>query len=165
MTVEEVRVLYEYDAWATNRTLDTVSGLSDEIYGKDLKSSHGGIHGTLVHIYGADQIWLDRWNGLPTSALPTVDDIPTFASLKEHWSVYRNELGMFMQRLDDAHLQVPLTYKDTRGNQYTQTLYRQLLHRVNHASYHRGQVVTMLRQIGAKPQGTDLIAFYREIEK
>jgi uncharacterized damage-inducible protein DinB len=38
-----------------------------------------------------------------------------------------------------------------------------LQHVVNHGSYHRGQVTTLLRQLGAPaPKSVDLIAFYRE---
>ena len=38
-----------------------------------------------------------------------------------------------------------------------------VLHLVNHGSYHRGQVATMLRQAGIKPPGTDLISYYRTL--
>jgi uncharacterized damage-inducible protein DinB len=55
-----------------------------------------------------------------------------------------------------------VTYKDLKGNEYSQPLWQMMQHLVNHSTYHRGQVVTMLRQLGAKPIGMDLVVFYRE---
>ena len=54
-----------------------------------------------------------------------------------------------------------IDYRSTRGDAFTTPLWQQLQHVVNHSSYHRGQVVTLLRQLGVDPIGTDLIAFYR----
>lgn len=63
MTLADILTLFEYDEWATSRTLESLSSLSEGKYQENLKSSHGGIHGTLVHIYSADMIWLGRWKG------------------------------------------------------------------------------------------------------
>lgn len=161
MTLREIQELFMFDEWATNRTLDSISVLSDEQFKRDLKSSHGGIQGTMVHLCAADWIWLERWKGNAPTGLMTVEQIPSLAVLKEKWSLYRNEIGKFLGNLDDDGLQKTVEYKDTKGNPHSQPLFQQMLHKINHASYHRGQIVTMIRQLGGKPQNTDLIAFYR----
>ncbi len=51
---------------------------------------------------------------------------------------------------------------DLKGNPHSNVLWQTLQHLANHGTYHRGQVTTLLRQLGAKPVGTDLIGFYRE---
>jgi len=48
------------------------------------------------------------------------------------------------------------------GKQTSGPLWTMLQHVANHSTYHRGQITTMLRQLGARAVGTDLIAFYRE---
>jgi uncharacterized damage-inducible protein DinB len=164
LTPKEIQELFMFDEWATNRTLESVSALTEEQFKRDLKSSHGGIQGTLVHICAADWIWLERWKGNSPSGLMTIDQIPTLGILKEKWNSYREDIRTFLGTLDDAHFQKTVTYKDTKGNQHSQPLVQQMLHKVNHASYHRGQIVTMIRQLGAKPQNTDLIGFYRTIQ-
>ena len=63
MTLQEIRSLFEYDKWANDRTLESVASVPESRYLDDLKSSHGGIHGTLVHIFGASMVWLQRWKG------------------------------------------------------------------------------------------------------
>jgi uncharacterized damage-inducible protein DinB len=161
MTLNEISTLLEYDNWATGRTLEAVSSVSTDKYLEDLKSSHGGIHTTLVHIYSADMVWFRRWTGSPAAAHIGRSEIPDLPSLKGRWESYQNDIASFLRTLDDSKLKEPLPYKDMKGNPHSEPLFQQMQHLVNHASYHRGQVVTMLRQIGATPVGTDLITFYR----
>ncbi len=162
MTKQELRDLFEYDEWATVKVLQVVAGVPAEEYRKDLKSSHGGIHGTLVHTYGADEIWLARWTGQRPVSLPSAADISSLGALQEKWSDYRRRVEKFLDSLDEPELNSLLTYRDLKGNEYTQTLFRLMLHKVNHSTFHRGQVVAMLRQVGVKPPTTDLSAFFRE---
>lgn len=162
MTFAELKTLFDYDKWATIRILGFVATLKEEQYTKDLGSSFGGVRGTLVHIYGADRIWLERWKGQSPKSLIRVEDIPTFGLLRERWEALRRELDSFLGTLTDQKIQAPHSYTDTEGNPNTQPLYCQMQHRVNHSTYHRGQIATMLRQLGMKPIGTDLITYYRE---
>jgi uncharacterized damage-inducible protein DinB len=161
MNVQDTKDLFTFDAWATNRTLDAVAALTEEQFKKDLGNSFGSVHGTLIHVFGADKIWLARWkNGVPTATKS--EDIPTLDQLRKSWADIFDETQSYIALVTDEQLQNPHTYKDLRGNVHTQPLYQQLQHKVNHSTYHRGQITTMLRQLGAKPVGTDLITFYRE---
>jgi len=161
MTKEEMLDLVRFDAWATDRTLESVSALTREQYEKDLGSSHGGVRGTLVHTFSADTIWFARWQGeAPTKAI-SAEEVPTLDALKSRWKEYQQRLEAYVRGLDDRSLHAPFGYKDFKGNPYTVPLQNQIQHKVNHSSYHRGQVVTMLRQLGAKPQSTDLIQYFR----
>lgn len=161
MTVPEIRRLFEFSRWATERTLESVSAVTDEDYFRDLKSSHGGIHGTLVHTYWADWTWLERWRGNAPSPTDAAGTASTLAVLKSRWRDWGENLSSLLGDMTDARLSAPLSYRDSRGNPHAEPLYQQMQHAVNHATYHRGQVVTLLRQVGAKPQATDLISFYR----
>lgn len=161
MNLQDIHTLFSFDHWATNRILEVVATLSPEQYQQDLKSSHGGIRGTLVHIYAADWVWMERWKGNSPAGLKKEDDLSTFPALKEEWDRLRNEMNSFVASLTEQKIQEPLSYKDIRGNAYTQPLWQQLQHLINHSTYHRGQVVTMLRQLGVKPVSTDLINYYR----
>ena len=161
MTSHEITALLEYDTWATNRTLDAVSSIPTNRYLEDLGSSHGGIHATLVHIFSADRVWHLRWTGTPDATHVNRNEIPDLSSLRARWSTLQIDLHGFLGGLDDARLAAPFSYHDLKGNPHAEPLVHQLQHLVNHSSYHRGQVVTMMRQIGATPIGTDLIGFYR----
>ena len=161
MKLQEILDLFQFDEWAAGRTLESVSSVPEAKYLEDLKSSHGGMHGTLVHIYTSSLIWLQRWQGNTLPGPVTRVEIPNLESLKSHCREYRDRLGAYLANLDEEALNRPFSYSDLKGNRQSEPLFQQMQHLVNHASYHRGQVVTMLRQIGSKPTGTDLITFYR----
>lgn len=163
MNLQDIRILYEFNYWAKARILGIAETLSPEQYARNLNSSHGGIQGTLVHIVGAEEIWVRRWKGESPGALRTPGEFPALDALSDHWDMIEHEVTGFCHMLkSDEEIAKPVTYKDTRGNSYTAPLYRLMQHLVNHSTYHRGQVVTMLRQLGVKPVGTDMVAFYRE---
>ncbi len=163
MTLQEIHTLYEYNYWAKRRILGVVEQLTPGQYAQDLHSSHGGIQGTLVHIMGAEELWLNRWKGAPTGGLPRPEEFPTFAALSDHWDMVEHSVLGFCHMLkSDSDAARVISYKDTKGNSHAQVLGHLMQHLVNHSTYHRGQVVTMLRQLGVKPVGTDLVNFYRE---
>jgi uncharacterized damage-inducible protein DinB len=162
MTVDDFRVLYEYDAWANRRALDSCASLTPEQFTRDLGSSFPSVRDTLAHTYGAQWLWFERWHGRVPSALPSAADFPDLQSLRDRWSELERNLAAFIDALTPAELQRVIKYKNTRGTPFEGPLEPMLAHVVNHSTYHRGQVVTLLRQLGAKPEATDLIAFYRQ---
>lgn len=165
MNREEIGVLFEYDRWATNKLLEIIGRIPEDLYLKNLGSSHGGLRGTLVHMIGAGEVWLKRWSGENPTVPWKEEDFPTFASMSKRWTSYQAAFADFFPTLTNERLAAPLTYRDMKGNEYTVLLWKQMQHLVNHGSYHRGQLVAMLRIIGMKPVGTDLIHYYRQAEK
>ncbi len=163
MGVDDLRRLFEYNYWAKDRILGVVEGLSPEDFTKNLGSSHGGVRDTLVHIMGAEELWYKRWRGEPVTSMRRPEETPTFDSLQNRWNMIAMEVLGFCHMLkSDEDAARVITYKDLKGNEFRQVLSGLMQHLVNHSSYHRGQVVTMLRQLGVKPVATDLIVFLRE---
>lgn len=163
MHIQDIHTLYEYNYWANHRILGVVETLTPEQFAKNLGSSHGGIQSTLVHIMGAEEIWLRRWKGTSPTGFAKPEDYGTFRTLKQHWNVVEHEMMDFVHSLTaDEDIRKVIEYKDMKGNAYSRPLYQLMQHLVNHSTYHRGQVVAMLRQSGVEPVGTDLIMFYRE---
>ena len=74
--------LFEYCEWANHRFLDAVAALPAGDYLRDLKGSHGGVHGTLLHTYGAEWVWQQRFGGVSPSALPGQEQITDLATLR-----------------------------------------------------------------------------------
>lgn len=162
MTSDEVRELFQFNAWANRRIFDALGALPEADYLRDLKSSHGGIHGTLCHIVWAEQLWLARWLGQPNPAVPQGRDLTSLAAARARWEGVEAERGRFLDGLTDATLTATITITPTMGGEYVHTYGRTFQHVVDHSSYHRGQIITLMRQLGAKPPSTGLILFYRE---
>src|SRR5262249_32544277 len=131
MDASEALTLFDYDRWATAKQFEVVTKLSIEQYEKDLGSSHGGIRGTMVHIYGAQKPWFDRWKGTSPSGLPPVSEAPTLAILQDKWQALRHEIHEFIATLTDAKLRAPLAYKDLKGMPYEQPLAHLIRHVIN----------------------------------
>lgn len=91
---------------------------------------------------------------MPPTAVPTVD------SLRPRFDIIDRERRAFLDGLSEDRLVQPFTYRDLAGNQCTLRLVESLLHLVNHGTYHRGQITTMLRQLGAQPVSTDMYRFF-----
>ena len=159
MNKSDIQYLYKYNHWANTTVLDSVSKLTQEQLLKDLHSSHRSVRDTLAHILAAEWIWLERWKGTSPAALLDPADFPTVESVRTRLSKVESECAEFLDGLTDQSLTEAVTYTNTKGEQWTYGLGQMLQHVANHSSYHRGQVVTMLRQLGAKAPPIDLLVF------
>lgn len=162
LTPEQARTLFAYDSWANRRLLDACSALSNEQFTRDLGSSFRSVRDTLAHIMGAEWLWLERFRGRSPSSIPSADQYPDLASLRARWTQFESELLSYVNGLSAADLDRTFDYKDTKGTPYSNSLWQSVQHLANHSTYHRGQVTTLLRQLGGKPVSTDMIGFYRE---
>ncbi len=162
MQIGEIRVLFEYLFWAHERVMASVERLSPEEFVRDLGSSHHSVRGTLAHMMGAEWLYLSRWHGVFPDAMLDPDAFPTVQALEERWSGIRRELRSFLGRLREEHLSSVFRYRNLRGEEVSLPFYVTLLHVVNHNTYHRGQVVSLLRMLGQTAEGTDLYRFFLE---
>jgi uncharacterized damage-inducible protein DinB len=162
MTPEEVRLLFDYNSWANQRSLEAASLLSDEQFIKPLGSSFPSVRDTLVHICGAEWVWLERCHGRSPATIPDVSQVKTMPALREHWKPQAERLLIFIRGLTQNDLDRVMEYRTINFGVYKNSLWQSLQHLANHGTYHRGQVSTLLRQLGMKPILTDLIHFYRE---
>lgn len=162
MSPEEIRTLYDYNAWANHRALSGAEKLSIEQFTKPMGSSFSSLRDTLAHICGAEWIWLERFEGRSPSALPNSGQFPDVESLRSQWGEQEKRLLNFVRSLTQADLDRELEYKTLKFGVYRNPLWQSMLHVVNHGTYHRGQVTTLLRQLGAEPLLMDLMHFYRE---
>ena len=162
MTPEEMRVLYDYNAWANHRELEAASRLTTEQFLQPLVSSFGSVRDTLAHIYGAEWVWLERFQGRSPASLPNAAEFQDVASLQQRWNEHESRLLGFVRGLTQADLDRVMEYKTLKFGVYRNPLWQSMQHLVNHGTYHRGQVTTLLRQLGAQPILTDLMHFYRE---
>lgn len=162
--LDEIRDLYAYNRWANKRVLDAVAALDVEAYGRALMSSFPSIRDTLVHALSAEWVWLRRWKGTSPTGMPEGWAEMGFDELRSAWSAVEAEQGHFVAGLTVEDLDRVLAYRNTRGDEFAQPLWQLLRHVVNHATYHRGQIVTLLRQVGATPPSTDMVLFHRTRE-
>jgi uncharacterized damage-inducible protein DinB len=162
MNVEDVTNLYAYNSWANRRVLDSCAVLSEEQFTRDLHSSFSSVRDTLVHLFLVEWLWLERWHGRSPSAWTPATNFPDFPAVRHRWEQIERDLTDYIASLTPESLSRVIHHNTTEGIPKSAPHWQMLQHLVNHQSYHRGQITTMLRQLGAKASSTDLIVFYRE---
>jgi uncharacterized damage-inducible protein DinB len=166
MNLSDIKQLFTYTEWANDLAMDAASKLPDESLHRDVGISHKSIFGTLVHMAGAEWIWLERWNGRsPAKAeawsrwsTESCVDLPT---LKERWAELVHQRTRYVSELDETRFAAELPFKLLSGDPSSMPLVNQMQHVVNHATLHRGQIVGMIRQLGIEPPATDLLFYLR----
>jgi len=154
--------LYEYNAWADRRMLEAATALTREQFTRPLGSSFSSVRDTVVHVYAVEWLWLERFQGRSPAVIPDDEAFADISKLKTSWSAFEIILLDFVRGLTQEDLDRVMEYKTMKYGVYRNPLWQSMLHLVNHGTYHRGQVTTMLRQLGAQPVMTDLLHFYRE---
>src|SRR5687767_2711222 len=166
MNLTDIRQLFDYTEWANDLAMDAAANLSDDVLRRDVGVSHQSIFGTLLHMAGAEWIWLERWNGRsPTKAeawpMWTPEVCADLTTLNDRWSEVVDRRAQFLTKIDEDRLAAELPFKLLSGDPSSMPLIDQMQHVVNHDTMHRGQVVGMIRQLGIEPPATDLIFFLR----
>jgi uncharacterized damage-inducible protein DinB len=181
MNLADIRTLYAYNRWANDRMFGALAKLSEQQFTESVHSSFPSIRDTVFHIVAAEWLWLKRWQGRsPRSTLPDPDlapatwstlslggapgikELATPPALKSFADSIDQERRNFLRGLSEDALQAPLQFNDMAGTPYAEPLVQLMQHLVNHGTYHRGQVTTMLRQLGVEPVALDMLYFFRE---
>jgi uncharacterized damage-inducible protein DinB len=163
MTHQDLQTLLDFHYWARDRMFEALEPLPAEAFTRDLENSFRSVRDTVAHIYAAEWVWYSRWQGRAPTALPSADQFPDLATLRRAWVELEQGVRAFLTELGDTGVGTVMSYTLLSGVSSASPFWHMLQHVVNHASYHRGQVTTLLRQLGAAPaKSCDLITFYRE---
>ncbi|MGO8793481.1 MAG: DinB family protein [Candidatus Sulfotelmatobacter sp.] len=146
-----------YSAWASQRLLDACAGLSAEELERDLGISHSSIVATLRHLYDAERVWLDclsttapggSWR-LPTGPAPKLSLI----ELQQTWPKLWKGYDTWLEGLSEAEIKLKEDFlvqiPDGSSPQFAR--WKILRHVLDHAQFHRGQVIGMIRSLGHTP--------------
>jgi uncharacterized damage-inducible protein DinB len=159
MNLADYRRLFAYDVWANRVLLDAAEALGEETWTQSIASSFSSLRATFAHIAGAETVCLQRWMGEKSAGVPAWYESPSVAVLRDVFDGVEKQRREFLDGLAEADLARMLDYNNIKGEACRYALGDTLFQVVNHATYHRGQVVTQLRQLGAHPPATDFIVF------
>ena len=162
MNTQEIQTLFTYNDWANRRILAAVRGLEAQDFIRDLRTSYSSVRGTLVHVLWAEWLWLQRWQGESPERVFVTEEFPDAAAIEAAWTALARDQQTFVNNLTDERLKNRISYENRRGERWEYPLVHMMQHLVSHSTYHRGQVVTLLRQLGHTPPATDFLVFLDE---
>ncbi len=153
-----------YNFWANQRLTKYITEhCSAEQVDQEIASSFPSLKKTLLHIYGAESIWLQRLIGDSPKVWKGSSFSGGVNELAEEISSVNLEFIAFAQSCGEAFLLSPFKYNNLEGKEFTNSRSEVILHCVNHSTFHRGQLITILRQLGfTQLLSTDYITYCRE---
>ena len=162
--LESLRMMAGYNRWMNERLYGICEGLSDEERKRDRRAFFRSIHGTFNHLLLTDRGWMARFHGKPWPFASLDEELyANFAELRRERGRTDREIEEFLAGIAPERLDTPFSYENYAGEKFNHPLGPAMVHLFNHQTHHRGQVTTMLRQLGRKPIATDLIAYYRSL--
>jgi len=165
MTIDYFRRMFSYNEWANEAFLEVVRGLTEEQFTRHIPSSFPTVRDTLGHMAFAEWLWLRRWKGESPTTRPEWTKGPSLDVIETQLRAAAEERAKLLDTLTDEDLRRDFAYRNLAGDPYHALLGELMAHVVNHATYHRGQLTTMLRQLDVKPPSTDLVNIYAATRK
>lgn len=154
----------DYSNWVDNEIINWLEQISEEEWKKEITSSFNSIAKTAIHIVSAKKIWLDFWQNVPNPVFLSAEFQGTKSELIEIWKKTMDDYKKCIENYPEENFSKIISFK-VRGEEWKVEFTQTVLHHNNHATYHRGQLVTMLRQVGfTNFTNTDLATYYVKIK-
>lgn len=155
--------LVSYNAWANRKLVSFIVEAGEESAVILQKSSFSTIRETAFHIWDAEGIWLKRLKGESIREWPSKNFSGSTSDGLKLMIEDSHEYVTFLNNLEDHDFLKRIDYTNLSGSSFHNTIQEILAHVMNHSTFHRGQLVTMLRVAGyTHLKSTDMITFYRE---
>jgi uncharacterized damage-inducible protein DinB len=150
-----------YSAWGTQQVLDACAALTPEQREKGMGASHSNILQTFCHVYDAERVWLRRLADVDNEKLPH-GSAPqhSFEEIIQLWPELWDGYRRWIDAASEADLTLELLTVLPDDKRFCVPRWQIVLHAINHSTYHRGQIITMLRAFDITPPNTDLTAYY-----
>ncbi|HCL04806.1 MAG TPA: hypothetical protein DHW64_02070 [Chitinophagaceae bacterium] len=151
-----------YEIWANEQLLNLSIELSAEEQNRPIVSSFPSVHKTFLHMWDASSAWWQRLQMHEQVVMPSLSFHPNMKDIANGLLQQNRQWHAFVHEASDETLSAPMPYKNMKGEHFIQPVFEVVMHLTNHGTYHRGQVITLLRQLGVEkiPQ-TDYILFTR----
>lgn len=152
-----------YNYWANKIILEKLARVPHELWTLENGSSFGSIYKTVVHMMETESVWWQRLKLKERVELPEKDNEQNEAAISQELLFQSKQWKDWVHAANDKIITHVFGYQNTHKELFKQPVYEMLMHLFNHQSYHRGQIVTMLRQAGIdKIPATDFIVFCRK---
>jgi uncharacterized damage-inducible protein DinB len=154
-----------YSLWANRRLAETLAPVSEDLFEKEIVSSFPSLKKTVLHLWDAEQIWLNRLKGLSPGAFPSASFKGNKEAVLEGMLKTSAELLDFISGQPKEFPGSTIRYTNLKGEPFENVAEDLLYHVVNHGSYHRGQATTLLRQLGVNGiLSMDIIVYLRTLK-
>jgi uncharacterized damage-inducible protein DinB len=154
--------LSTYNIWSNQLLFDLINQQPEEKQKQALPSSFTSLYKTVLHMWNAESIWWQRMKLLERIFIPAENFDGDMKELCSQLLSQNRQWNEWTTAANEHQLQHVFQYQNTKREQFKQPIYQMMIHVFNHGTYHRGQLVNMLRQLGVeKIPSTDFIEWSR----
>jgi uncharacterized damage-inducible protein DinB len=154
-----------YNAWANQTLADAILEMDEHTHQQIVKSSFPNLYATILHMWDAESIWWQRMEGHAQLLIPSREFNPAMKEAINGLLNQSREWSNWMNRVTEEQLQKEFSYKNLKGEAFTSGVWQVVHHIFNHGTYHRGQLVTMMRELGVTEiPSTDFILWCRKFK-
>lgn len=151
------QLMAKYNRWMNENIFAACAEIPDDDRHRDMDAFFGSIHDTLDHIFYGDQAWMNRFTGRPVGVAIGEELHADFTGLRRDREKMDAFIIAWCDKLDDAWLQENFEYtSNVDGETRVLPAWVLVTHMFNHQTHHRGQVTTLMKQLGYDPGITDL---------
>ncbi|HQR45588.1 MAG TPA: DinB family protein [Thermoanaerobaculia bacterium] len=162
MTVE-LLALYDYNEWANERVIRMLRRLPAADYVREMGGGWPSVRATFVHLAGATDAWAERFAGKDVLELPKESALPELEDAVALLLAAHGKHRARLKTLTREALESPFSWRNLAGEVKTAPLEIVVRHVVNHQTYHRGQISSMVRRLGHAPVATDMVRWGIEV--
>jgi uncharacterized damage-inducible protein DinB len=156
-----LRGFFDYVVWADRKQLDAARPLSDDACFKDHGWSFGSIHGVMLHMVSAQNVWLHRFTDQPPAWLGDDASLQRDrAKLESTWRDVHTRFADFLDRASADRLHGELRFKTLKGDPMAGPFWRFVTHALNHSTIHRGQLNSMIKLSGGASPAVDYSTWF-----
>jgi uncharacterized damage-inducible protein DinB len=159
---ELLKQMAAYNTWATQKILDVINALPEEKQKAELPSSFKSLYSTVLHIWDAESIWWQRFKMHERIIVPSENFNGSIQDISNGLLAQSALWKDWVDNATDMALEHVFQYYNNKKELFKQPTWQMILHVFNHGTYHRGQLINMLRQLGIdKLPQTDFIIWNR----
>lgn len=153
----------KYNIWANQKIMEVILALPDEKQIAEMPSSFNSLNKTVLHMWDAESAWWQRMKLHERLIIPSENFNGTMKDVVNGLMQQSDQWLDWINNASDIALDHVFQYQNSKREQFKQPIYKMLLHVFNHGTYHRGQLINMLRQLGLEklPQ-TDFVVWSRK---
>lgn len=155
-----------YNHWANGRIIEVVLEHAMDKLDVEVVSSFPSLRKTLYHVWDAETIWMHRLKGTQANQWYSKEFTGNLEQAFEHWLEASAWFISFVVDKSEEELGQVCHYTNMKGDAFANQNHLLVMHIMNHSSFHRGQMVTILRQLGVTEiPSTDFVFFLRNQTK
>lgn len=159
-----LQTIWSYNDWALEQIINSLKDFSEEEFLKDLGDGCGSVRDKLAHITAADEVWFQRIEKNPAPQFAPTSEFISIETWVNRAREVSQKYQFLVKHLGQDKIEEKIIYKNLKGVEFSTPLVEILMHVANHATYHRGQVASLIRRIKGKPPVTDMIEYFRTKE-